>query len=283
MQGRCRVCARGALLGKAREVVLSTKGSGELGARGHRPSQDARRAKALIQGVKLVTETRAAFLAPPRSGHGSPHPLAAGPEPRGQVAGPWPNPQLSVGQHSAPAPAALPACLPEVLHLFEACICVQTMSSNFKPVCHAFNPDTSFVTISLASGVQCKEVVRNKESKRRSQQLQGPSPAHPRTLAPLSKAPRPRACARSLAGSGCIPRHFSCCQIYVGWEQPLTGSCRSEGNPPPSTVWAPRKWGHCSPCKGTTVLARRKHGLGLPVNGSKACGLNRGLALYGLE
>ena len=89
------------------------------------------------------------------------------------------DPRLSIGQHSAPAPAALPVCLPEVLHLFEACICVQTMSSNCKPVCHAFNPDTSFVTVSLASGVQCKEVVRTKESKCGSQQLQGPStPTH---------------------------------------------------------------------------------------------------------
>lgn len=67
-------------------------------------------------------------------------------------------------------------------------------------------------------------------------------PGTPTHTRPLSKAPLPRVCARSLAGSGCIPRHFSCCQMYVGWEQPLTGSCRSEGNPPPSMVWAPRRY-----------------------------------------
>lgn len=62
------------------------------------------------------------------------HPPAAGPEPRGQVAGPWPNPRLRIGWHPAPSPVALPARHPDALHLFEARICVQTMSSNFKPV-----------------------------------------------------------------------------------------------------------------------------------------------------
>lgn len=214
---------RGSAAGQPREVVQNTKGSGELGARGHRSSQDARHAQALIQGVELVTETRAAFLASLRPGHGSPHPLATGPEPRGQVTGPWPNPQLSIGQHSVPAPAALPACLPEVLHLFEACICVQTISSNFKPVCHAFNPDTSFVTVSLASGVQCKEVVRNKESKCHSQQLQGPSPAHPRTLAPLSKAPLPRACAARWQGRAASHDTFHVVRCMLAGNNPSLG------------------------------------------------------------
>lgn len=88
---------QGSTAGQPREVVQSTKGSGELGAHGHRPSQDARHAKALIQGVELVPETRAAFLASLHSGHGSPHPLAAGPEPRGQVAGPWLTPGSALG------------------------------------------------------------------------------------------------------------------------------------------------------------------------------------------
>ena len=187
------------------------------------------------------------------------------------------DPRLSIGQHSAPAPAALPVCLPEVLHLFEACICVQTMSSNCKPVCHAFNPDTSFVTVSLASGVQCKEVVRNKESKCGSQQLQGPA-QHTHAHSPRFQRLRCR---------GRVPARWqgraASHDTFHVVRCTLTGSCRSEGNPPPSMVWAPRRWGHCSPCKGMTLLARGKHGLGLPVNGSQACGLNQGLALFGLE
>ena len=112
----------------------STEGSSELGALGHRPFQDARHAKTLTQGIELVTESRVAFLAPPHSGHASPHPLAAGPEPCGQATGPWSGPQLRTGWHPVPSPVALPARHPDALHSFEARICVQTMNSDFKPV-----------------------------------------------------------------------------------------------------------------------------------------------------
>lgn len=194
------------------------------------------------------------------------------------------DPRLSIGQHLTPAPAALPVCLPEVLHLFEACICVQTMSSNCKPVCHAFNPDTSFVTVSLASGVQCKEVVRNKESKCGSQQLQGPSPAHPRTLARFQRLRcRGRVPAR-WQGRAASHDTFHVVRCTLAGNNPSLGlaGVKETLHPP---WFGPHGdiWGLCSPCEGMTLLARGKHGLGLPVNGSKACGLNRGLALYGLE